>query len=394
MQAQEDDNSESLAKMQPCGIMTYETAMCLRSLCHAQGKIESHAACLLARVSSSMAEKEARVMHERTLAATDQHVESFMAAGGSQDVLKVAKAQVSQGIKDVLAWKSETAATMASLEGLWAEPWRFAARMARFIGRYWALHRIGDEEGANRAKVFLAQDFHRCHWTHPPWRGANLGGWLLLEPGPASPLFDTAKSIVGTAVGGSEWDLCAALDDFDRKQAAPLQTLQAGSHDARPKSTKARVLDEHRARHYTADTMARIKAAGLNAVRIPFGYWIVTGATNSDIYHGPALHVLDEAVRLAAEAGLQVVLDLHGCPGGENGLRPCGREKHGWSWQDWRMQESLQVLRIVAQRYCGSHAVTGIQVSLKPQPPTPSASPSNLNPQPYTLNPQPPTPIP
>ena len=26
---------------------------------------------------------------------------------------------------------------------------------------------------------------------------------------------------------------------------------------------------------------------------------------------------------------VQVLLDLHGCPGGENGLRPCGREKHG-----------------------------------------------------------------
>jgi glucan 1,3-beta-glucosidase len=238
--------------------------------------------------------------------------------------------------------------------------------MARFCGHYWAFYRLGNEAAAARAKVFAAREFHRCHWRHAPWRGANLGGWFLLEPGPASPLFDSVKEMCGSGVevGGTEWDLCAALDALDAKAA--LAEKGAEQQGAAVTSAKAKVLDEHRATHYTSETMAHIKAAGLNAVRIPFGYWIITGATQGDRYHGPCLDMLDKAVDMAATAGLQVVLDLHGCPGGENGLRPCGRERAGWAYQDWRVEESLEVLRRVASRYKDAAAVTGIQVCFYP----------------------------
>jgi hypothetical protein len=49
-------------------------------------------------------------------------------------------------------------------------------------------------------------------------------------------------------------------------------------------------------------------------------------------------HPKPEQVNLAGEAGLQVLLDLHGAPGGENALRPCGRENARWAYHDWRMQ--------------------------------------------------------
>ena len=248
-------------------------------------------------------------------------------------------------------------------------------RMARFCGHCSALHRVGNEEAAARAKVFIAREFHRCHWPHAPWRGANLGGWFLLEPGPASPLFDSVKQLSGSEVGGiesgTEWDLCAALDSLDERPAEARG--EEAADGAAAATVKARVLDEHRAKHYTSETMARIKAAGLNAVRIPFGYWIITGATQGDRYHGPCLDLLDKAVDMAATAGLQVVLDLHGCPGGENGLRPCGRAKAGWAYQEWRVEESLQVLRLVALRYKDSSAVTGIQVCNEPSPAIPAA---------------------
>ena len=41
----------------------------------------------------------------------------------------------------------------------------------------------------------------------------------------------------------------------------------------------------------------RAQAAGLNAVRIPFGYWIVSGPTEEDPYQGPDLDALDRLVR-------------------------------------------------------------------------------------------------
>jgi hypothetical protein len=79
---------------------------------------------------------------------------------------------------------------------------------------------------------------------------------------------------------------------------------------------------------------------------------IMTGPSCGDLYHGPALSALDKAVQDAAGAGLQILLDLHGCPGGENGLRPCGRAKRSWCQRDWRVQESLEVCVCVCVGVC------------------------------------------
>ena len=55
---------------------------------------------------------------------------------------------------------------------------------------------------------------------------------------------------------------------------------------------------------------------------------------------------------------------LHGNPGGESGEKPCGRANPSWSFSDWRREEALRVLRIVAERYKGYPCVAGIQVGL------------------------------
>src|ERR1700719_3796639 len=74
-------------------------------------------------------------------------------------------------------------------------------------------------------------------------RGVNLGGWLVLE-----------KWMVPAVYRGSdapdEYGLCLALGD----------------------QAKAR-LDEHRETFITAEDFQWIKKCGLNAVRLPVGYW-------------------------------------------------------------------------------------------------------------------------
>lgn len=67
-----------------------------------------------------------------------------------------------------------------------------------------------------------------------------------------------------------------------------------------------------------------------------------------------------------------VLLDLHGAPGGESGGKPCGRERKDWRWQDWRMEDSLAVLRTMAQRYRGQPSVTGIAVCNEPSEQVPA----------------------
>lgn len=177
-----------------------------------------------------------------------------------------------------------------------------------------------------------------------PWCGVNLGGWLLLEPGPSAGLFEQH------APGGEvvcEWDLMEVL-------------RQKGATDE---------ISRHRDTFMGRSDFERIRTCGLNAVRLPIGYWVVLGPEPGAPYVGPAMHYVDMAVQWAEELGLQVVLDLHGCPGGESGETPCGRRQrpHGtWHWSSWLFGKSLQALGVLAERYRGRATITGIQVCNEP----------------------------
>lgn len=181
---------------------------------------------------------------------------------------------------------------------------------------------------------------------HPAWRGVNLGGWLLLEPGPAYPLFD-AHPLPNGKKARCEWDLMKIL----RCENA-LESLK-----------------HHRDTYITRDDFEKIKGFGLNAVRLPIGYWIVLGTSSSEPYVGPALNYVDQAITWAEEFGLEVLLDLHGCPGGESGDAPCGRRQRGrdrWHWTSWNFGKSLRALKVLAERYRDRACVTGIEVCNEP----------------------------
>eukprot|EP00434_Breviolum_minutum_P015787 symbB.v1.2.013909.t1/scaffold935.1/size150374/6 len=132
------------------------------------------------------------------------------------------------------------------------------------------------------------------------------------------------------------------------------------------------VLHRHRETFIQKEDFQAIKNMGLNAVRVPFGYWIVLGPSHGDPYEGPALNYLDRAVQWAEECDLEVLLDLHGCPGGESPDAPCGRVHRGWDWTCWRRSETLQALEVVARRYCNRPNVKGLAVCNEPSRTIPS----------------------
>lgn len=180
--------------------------------------------------------------------------------------------------------------------------------------------------------------------TRIPWNGVNLGGWLSLEPGPASELFRRHPQPGTDKPWCCEWDLMTVLHE----------------------KGVVREVMEHRNTFICKRDFEIIRAAGLNAVRLPFGYWIVLGPGPEEPYIGPALECIDHAVAWAEEVGLQIVLDLHGAPGCESGDPPCGRSNGDWGWTQWRFPESLRALELVARRYCNSRAVTGVEVCNEP----------------------------
>jgi len=188
----------------------------------------------------------------------------------------------------------------------------------------------------------------------PAWRGVNLGGWLLLEPGPATGFFERHQDGTSRPLL-CEWDLMEVLQEKDLTSE----------------------IWEHRRTHITRRDFEEIARCGLNAVRLPIGYWIVLGPLDGEPYVGPALEFVDQAVEWAAACGLQVLLDLHGCPGGESGDAPCGRRLRPpagrWHWSDWNFVASRRALHILAKRYRGCRAVTGISVCNEPSNTVPLA---------------------
>lgn len=212
---------------------------------------------------------------------------------------------------------------------------------------YWREVSLDLSKAASCLHRFL--DYQRpLYWRHAPWRGVNLGGWLLLEPGPSSTLFQ-------------QFDCAGCESQLMRKMRDTVGPEKA-----------VEVLRAHRETFLVEDDFRRIRLLGMNAVRIPFGYWVVTGPAPDDDFVGPCLEYLDRALAWCKTFGLQVLLDLHGAPGGESGEKPCGRERKDWRWQDWRFDESIAALRAVATRYRGCECVTGIAVCNEPSETVPA----------------------
>jgi glucan 1,3-beta-glucosidase len=111
-----------------------------------------------------------------------------------------------------------------------------------------------------------------------------MGGWLVLEPWITPSIFEAGGS---SAV--DEWTLCANL----------------GYDEA------LRRLSSHWNSWITASDFYHIASAGMNHVRIPVGYWAVIPIRGEPFVQGQ-LEILDQAVGWARDAGLKVIIDLHG----------------------------------------------------------------------------------
>ncbi|OJJ86403.1 glucan 1,3-beta-glucosidase, partial [Aspergillus glaucus CBS 516.65] len=128
-------------------------------------------------------------------------------------------------------------------------------------------------------------------------RGVNIGGWLVLEPWITPAIFEE----VGDAAV-DEWTLTEVL----------------GKENAKDRLLK------HWGSFVSQTDFDEIAAAGLTHVRIPVGYWAVI-PLNDEPYVNGQLDFLDRAVFWAQSAGLQVIVDLHGAPGSQNGFDNSGR---------------------------------------------------------------------
>ncbi|EMD88851.1 glycoside hydrolase family 5 protein [Bipolaris maydis ATCC 48331] len=176
-----------------------------------------------------------------------------------------------------------------------------------------------DDVQANPSVPKLSDKFE---YGTMPIRGVNVGGWLNLEPF-ITPSFFSQFGSKDNVV--DEWTFLSKLGP------------------AKAKST----LEQHYATFITKQTFADIRAAGMDHVRFPFGYWMVQ--TYDDDVYVPQVswRYLLRGIEYCRQNGLRVNLDLHGVPGSQNGWNHSGRQGTiGWlngTDGDTNAQRSLDI---------------------------------------------------
>ncbi|KAK9767188.1 hypothetical protein K7432_003187 [Basidiobolus ranarum] len=158
-------------------------------------------------------------------------------------------------------------------------------------------------------------------------RGANLGGWLLLEPWITPSIFEQFRGMPNAAV--DEYTFCANL----QKQEAYRQ------------------LKEHWESWVTEEDIGKLSNYGLNTIRIPYGYWMVD-VNDDEPYVQGQYPYLRRAVSWAIEHNLHVLLDLHGAPGSQNGFDNSGRAGNiNWPKDPENIRRTVNVLANVTAEF-------------------------------------------
>ncbi|KAI9605533.1 hypothetical protein KEM48_002152 [Puccinia striiformis f. sp. tritici PST-130] len=130
--------------------------------------------------------------------------------------------------------------------------------------------------------------------------GVNLGGWLVLEPFITPSLFEPYANSAHPVV--DEWTLCETLG-----------------------TKAASTIENHYKTFITEQDFADIASAGLNWVRLPVAWWMIETLGNEPFVTGVSFKYFLKAITWARKYGLRINLDLHACPGSQNGWNHSGK---------------------------------------------------------------------
>jgi glucan 1,3-beta-glucosidase len=165
-------------------------------------------------------------------------------------------------------------------------------------------------------------------------KGVNLGGWLVLEPWITPSLFRAGEV--------DEFTLCQQADNAQRAQ-----------------------LRRHRETFVTKKDFQWLAERGIEAVRIPVGYWVFGDAAP---FVG-TIDFLDKAFDWARTYGIKVLICLHGAPGSQNGRPHSGNAMQGqaqWHKDRQHIAQTTQVIERLASRYAERDNLLGIELLNEP----------------------------
>ncbi|KAI9826839.1 MAG: exo-1,3-beta-glucanase [Thelocarpon impressellum] len=148
-------------------------------------------------------------------------------------------------------------------------------------------------------------------------RGVNIGGWLVLEKWMSEGLFSGTGAV-------DQWT-------FDSTGGAQQK------------------LQNHWDTWFTEGDVQKIRATGINALRIPVGFWAYDN-TGTPYLQGADAY-LEKAIGWARNAGMKVWIDCHGSPGSQNGFDNSGHAGDVQWQQGDNFVRSISVLMTMARKY-------------------------------------------
>ncbi len=195
---------------------------------------------------------------------------------------------------------------------------------------------------ANARLPFLRQDKTRL--VDPAGapvllKGCNIGNWFLLEP----------------------WMFGGRLEARDQTDIFTTLHRRFGDQKA------DQLIQLYRDSWITPRNFELIKSFGFNVIRLPM-HWSLLQQDQPPYQIKPdGLLMLDHALAMAENAGVYVILDLHGAPGGQSTDMPTGLVNQNHLWTDQTDQRrTAEIWAALAQRYHDRSVVAGYDLLNEP----------------------------
>lgn len=171
------------------------------------------------------------------------------------------------------------------------------------------------------------------------WRGIGLGNWLLPE--------------------GYMWG-------FGAEAASPRQ-IEELVRQLLGEDAALRFWQGWRDAFIARDDIALIRRLGFDHVRIPFSCRLLSPEELPRRLAGPGWELLDRCIGWCREAGLGVILDMHGAPGGQTGDNIDDSPGFPFLYQDEASQElACAIWGELARRYRDEPAVWAYELLNEP----------------------------
>jgi endoglucanase len=171
-------------------------------------------------------------------------------------------------------------------------------------------------------------------------RGCNLGNWLLNE----------------------SWmmEMWREGDPKDHWQIEQLLEQRFGAEE------RHGLLELYRENWIEARDFDIIKSWGFNVLRLPFYYGLLEDDVTPGQLRPDAFKWLDRAVEMSTKAGLYVILDMHGAPGGQSKDQCAGRSGQNKLWLPENRKRAAYLWQKIAERYRDNSTVAAYDLLNEP----------------------------